>query len=237
MLKKIPKLFFLIILFALLSSSYLQAQQRFPKPEFDSGYVQPDPTQPEPRAMALEYFDVLVLLAVLSLASWLAVKKRSRRGLLWLSVFTLIYFGFYRDGCICSIGAIQNVVLSIFDPGYAISITALLFVVLPLLFALFFGRVFCAAGPDCNQPRIDPQLDPKNPGLYPGDLPGPGGVVCGHRQRFHHLSLRSLCGDIPHGWSLFDDLSGGDFPLAGHVLCPALLQGFLSLRSAPGMDV
>ena len=89
---------------------------------------------PEPRAMALEYFDVLVLLAVLSLASWLAIKKRSRRGLLWLSVFSLIYFGFYRDGCICSIGAIQNVALSIFDSTYAISITALLFFLSPMIF-------------------------------------------------------------------------------------------------------
>ncbi len=115
MIKKNPRILLILFTLILLIGSYLQAQQRFPKPEFDSGYLQPNPTQPEPRAMALEYFDVLVLLAVLSLASWLAIKKRSRRGLLWLSVFSLIYFGFYRDGCICSIGAIQNVALSIFD--------------------------------------------------------------------------------------------------------------------------
>jgi len=145
MFKKHPYIWRLLFLALMLSSIVLQAQQRFPKPEFESGYVQPDPTTPEPRAIALEYFDVLILLAVLSLASWLAIYKRSRRGLLWLSIFSLLYFGFYRDGCICSIGAIQNVALSIFDPGYAISITALLFFVLPLLFALFFGRVFCAA--------------------------------------------------------------------------------------------
>ncbi len=125
--------------------NFMQAQQRFPKPEFETGYVQPSPTTPEPRSIALEYFDVAVLLAVLSLASWLAIRKRSRRGLLWISIFSLVYFGFYRDGCICSIGAIQNVALSIFDPTYAISITALLFFLLPLLFALFFGRTFCAA--------------------------------------------------------------------------------------------
>ena len=145
MIKWIPRIVLILILLTLLTGSFLHAQQRFPKPEFDTGYVQPDPSTPEPRAMAMEYFDVLVLLVVLSLASWLAIKKRSRRGLLWLSVFSLIYFGFYRDGCICSVGAIQNVALSIFDPGYAISITALLFFVLPLLFALFFGRVFCAS--------------------------------------------------------------------------------------------
>lgn len=145
MIKRIPNTILFLLALILLSGSLMHAQQRFPKPEFESGYVQPDPTTPEPRAMALEYFDVIVLLAVLSLASWLAIKKRSRRGLLWLSVFSLIYFGFYRDGCICSIGAIQNVALSISDPGYAISITALLFFLLPLIFALFFGRVFCAS--------------------------------------------------------------------------------------------
>lgn len=135
----------LVFLFILLSGSLLMAQQRFPKPEFESGYVQPDPTTPEPRTVALEFFDVFVLLAVLSLASWLALKKRSRRGILWLSLFSLIYFGFYRDGCICSIGAVQNVALSIFDSGYTISLAALLFFLLPLVFALFFGRTFCAA--------------------------------------------------------------------------------------------
>ncbi len=145
MIRKIPARFFVFFLLLAMTGNFLYAQQRFPKPEFDTGYVQPSPTTPEPRAMALEYFDVAVLLAVLSLASWLAIRKRSRRGLLWLSIFSLIYFGFYRDGCICSIGAIQNVALSIFDPTYAISITALLFFLLPLLFALFFGRTFCAA--------------------------------------------------------------------------------------------
>ena len=144
MIKSPTRILFLFLILSL-TGSYLQSQQRFPKPEFDSGYVQPSPSTPEPRSIALEYFDVFVLLAVLSLASWLAIRKRSRRGLLWLSIFSLVYFGFYRDGCICSIGAIQNVALSIFDPGYAISLTALLFFLLPLLFALFFGRVFCAA--------------------------------------------------------------------------------------------
>jgi ferredoxin len=36
------------------------------------------------------------------------------------------------------------VALTFADPAYAISITAMLFFILPLLFALFFGRVFCA---------------------------------------------------------------------------------------------
>jgi polyferredoxin len=121
------------------------AQQRFPKPEFETGYEQPSPSTPEPRSAAMEYVDIVVLLAVLSLASWLAIRRRSRRGILWLSIFSLAYFGFYRLGCICPIGSIQNVTLALFDPLYKISITVLLFFLLPLAFALFFGRTFCAA--------------------------------------------------------------------------------------------
>lgn len=137
---------FLIILFLIFNFSLVNAQkQRFPKPEFATGYEQPSTITPEPRALALEYFDVAVLLVVLSLASWLVVKKRSRQSILWLSVFTLLYFGFYRNGCICSIGSIQNVTLSFASPAYTISLTALLFFILPLGFTLFFGRTFCAA--------------------------------------------------------------------------------------------
>jgi NosR/NirI family transcriptional regulator, nitrous oxide reductase regulator len=136
---------FLILSFIILNLSLASGQkQRFPKPEFATGYEQPTTITPEPRALALEYFDVLILLVVLSLASWFVLKKRSRQSVLWLSVFTLIYFGFYRNGCICSIGSIQNVALSFASPTYTISLTALLFFILPLGFTLFFGRTFCA---------------------------------------------------------------------------------------------
>ncbi len=134
----------LTVYFLLFTLSVTAQQQRFPKPEFESGYEQPSTATPEPRALGLEYFDVLVLLVVLSLATWLALKKRSRQGVLWLSVFTLLYFGFFRNGCVCPIGAIQNVTLSFADPTYAISLTVLLFFLLPLGFTLFFGRTFCA---------------------------------------------------------------------------------------------
>ncbi|MEX0986696.1 MAG: 4Fe-4S binding protein [Bacteroidales bacterium] len=143
MIKQLHKpTLFLLMIFMFVAMS---AQQRFPKPEFESGYEQPDTTTPEPRAAALEFFDVLVLLGVLSLATFLVIKRRSRRGILWLSIFTLIYFGFYRNGCICPVGSVQNVTLALFDPAYKISITVLLFFLLPLVFALFYGRTFCAA--------------------------------------------------------------------------------------------
>lgn len=121
-----------------------EAQQRFPMPEFSNGYKQPSALTPLPRMMLLEYLDVVVLLLVLSLVTWLVLKKRSRRGVFWTSVFSLLYFGFYREGCICSIGSIQNVILGMVDSTYAIPLTALLFFLLPLLFSLIFGRTFCA---------------------------------------------------------------------------------------------
>ncbi|MHC4641257.1 MAG: 4Fe-4S binding protein, partial [Planctomycetota bacterium] len=62
-----------------------------------------------------------------------------------MMIFSLIYFGFWRKGCVCPIGAIQNITLSFFDPGYAVPIVVTLFFLLPFMFTLFFGRTFCAA--------------------------------------------------------------------------------------------
>ncbi len=138
------KTLFLLTFFLLTFSSFSQVQ-RFPKPEFETGYTQPSVSTPEPRADFMSYVDVALLLLVMSLAAWFVIKKRSRKGILWLSIFSLIYFGFIREGCVCSVGSIQNIALTLFDPAYAISIPIILFFVLPLLFSLFFGRVFCAA--------------------------------------------------------------------------------------------
>jgi ferredoxin len=60
-------------------------------------------------------------------------------------LFSLAYFGFWREGCVCPVGAIQNVVLVFSDPGYSIPLVVIAFFTLPLLFTLFFGRVFCSA--------------------------------------------------------------------------------------------
>lgn len=141
MKKKLPY----ILLFLMLAwHAVLFAQERFPRPEFTSGYVYPEHQVPADRAPVWEYIDLAVLIVALSVAAWLALKVRSRQGLLWLSVFSLAYFGFFREGCICSVGSVQNVALALFNSGYSIPLTALLFFMIPLLFALLFGRVFCA---------------------------------------------------------------------------------------------
>jgi len=141
MKKALPYIIFILLLFWHI---VLFAQDRFPRPEFESGHVYPTNQMPVPRAQVWEYIDVIVLIGALAITTWLALKKRSRRGLIWMSVFSLAYFGFYREGCICSVGSVQNVSLALFNTGYSIPLTALLFFIIPLLFALAYGRVFCA---------------------------------------------------------------------------------------------
>lgn len=121
------------------------SEMRFPPPEFETDYKMPGIPTPPPRSLAMEYVDAGILVAALSLAAWLVHRRRSRRGLIALSLFSLVYFGFIRTGCICPIGAPQNVALGLFNPGYTIPLTALIFFVVPLVFSLFFGRTFCAA--------------------------------------------------------------------------------------------
>lgn len=118
--------------------------ERFSPPDFESAHQLPQPTTPEPRESVLEYVDVAVLFVALLLASYLVLKRRSRKLIFVLMIFSIAYFGFWREGCICPIGSIQNAVFTIFDADYAASITVILFLLVPLAFTLFFGRMFCA---------------------------------------------------------------------------------------------
>jgi hypothetical protein len=107
------------------------------------GYVTPDVQRPRPRQYWLELLDVVLLAVAMGLAVWLVVRQRSRPGALALSVGSLAYFGFYREGCICPIGSIQNVAVALTDPGYSIPIVVTAVFFLPLVVAVFFGRAFC----------------------------------------------------------------------------------------------
>ncbi|UCG28465.1 MAG: 4Fe-4S binding protein [Bacteroidales bacterium] len=138
------KLPYIILFFLLGWHVILYAQQRFPKPEFESGYVYPEYQFISPRSPVLEYLDVVVLIAVLVVTTRFSLYKRSRSSLVWVSVFSLAYFGFYREGCICSVGSVQNISLALFNEGYNLPLTALLFFLIPLVFALLYGRQFCA---------------------------------------------------------------------------------------------
>lgn len=107
------------------------------------GYKTPTVQKPLPRDYWLQIADVVLLGAAMGVSVWLVLKRRSRRWLLALAIFSLAYFGFYREGCVCPIGAIQNVSVALADPHYSIPIVVIATFFLPLFVALFFGRAFC----------------------------------------------------------------------------------------------
>jgi NAD-dependent dihydropyrimidine dehydrogenase PreA subunit len=132
-----------VVLAALASSAVLAQYQRKP-PDFGGTYTFPIPVHPAPRAAWLRGLDVAMLAAGLGLGAWLILKQRSRSGVVALSIGAVAYFGFFRKGCTCPIGAIQNVTLALVDPRFLISLEVIAFFVLPLVAALLFGRIFCS---------------------------------------------------------------------------------------------
>jgi polyferredoxin len=127
----------------MLLPTILPAQYQKKPPDFGGSHSFPTPAHPEPAAEWLRGLDVGLLALGLGLAAWLVHKNRSRKGLIFLSIASAAYFGFYRKGCICSVGAIQNVVLCLVNPQYTISLSVIAIFFLPLVVTLFFGRVFC----------------------------------------------------------------------------------------------
>lgn len=117
---------------------------RFPRPDFSTGYQQPITAVPAFEAPAFAWLDPALLGVALLAAAWLLLVRRSRRGIFLLTILSLLYFGFYRRGCVCPIGAVQNVAAGLVA-GTAVPFAILLAFVLPLAAALLFGRVFCAA--------------------------------------------------------------------------------------------
>jgi polyferredoxin len=137
------RIFLCITLFPLISFP-LRAQYQKSPPDFGGSYSFPTPVHPEPSADWLRILDAGLLALALAVAGYLVYKNRSRKGIVLLSAGSVAYFGFFRKGCICSVGAIQNAVLCLVNPQYVMSLTALAIFFLPLLTALFFGRIFCS---------------------------------------------------------------------------------------------
>ncbi len=137
----------LLALFLALGSALsldLFGVDRVPRPEFSSGYQEPLLTTPPPRSEWLQYLDVLVLGLALAAAGWLGIRARSRIGIFLLGALSIGYFGFFRKGCICPIGSLQNIALSLADPGYVLPFSVVAFFALPLVAALLAGREYCS---------------------------------------------------------------------------------------------
>ncbi len=119
-------------------------EARFPKPDFTSGYQYPEIFHGVPMENLWNIVDIVLLVAMMSVVVWAAYKKRSRAVIYSTSIVSVLYFGFFRSGCVCSVGSIQNVILAIADSSYNLPwYVALLFIV-PIIFAVLFGRVFCS---------------------------------------------------------------------------------------------
>ena len=142
--------------------------ERFPRPEFDSGHSLPLVEAADIRAPWMDGVDAVVLLLALLIATRLTHQQRARRGLGWLALASVAYFGFIRQGCICPVGSLQNLALSLFNSGYVLPLAVAAFFLAPLVFALLVGRTFC--GSVCplgaiqeivllNPVRVPPWLD------------------------------------------------------------------------------
>ena len=127
------------------TSAVFAVVERFPRPEFESGYDYPTTTVPMPPSGAIHVLDLTLLLLALSAASYFAIKARSRKGVATTLILSLLYFGFYRGGCVCVVGSIQNVSLALFNNSYQVSWVVFAFFAAPIVFTLFFGRAFCGA--------------------------------------------------------------------------------------------
>ena len=120
------------------------SQNRFPKPDFESGYVYPEQHYIVPNEALWSYIDIAMLISLMCFVAWAVIKKQIRWFVMLTSVVSVAYFGFFRHGCVCSIGAIQNVAMALSSNSYTLPLFVLLLFLLPIVFTLFFGRVFCA---------------------------------------------------------------------------------------------
>ena len=134
----------LLLVQALFSINIANAQNRFPRPDFESGYKYPEHSFFIPDESLWITIDLILIVLLMGFVAWAVIKKRTRMPIIAVSVISVAYFGFYRHGCVCSIGSIQNVALALVDNSYAMPLSVLLVFLLPIIFTLLFGRVFCA---------------------------------------------------------------------------------------------
>jgi len=127
-----------------LNTILVQITSRFPQPDFESGYEFPIREYIVPNEALWSYIDIALLVLLMSFVAWAVIKRQVRWPVILTSVISVAYFGFFRYGCVCSIGAVQNVALSLADSSHVVPLFVLLLFILPIIFTLFFGRVFCA---------------------------------------------------------------------------------------------
>ncbi len=139
------RVFLVLALLFLVGAMTALAVERFPPPDFQAGYRLPVTYQTPPKAAWREWTDTGAGLVLLAAVTWLALKRRSRAGVVAASLVAIAWFGFWRKGCVCPIGAIQNAALGLADPAFAVPATVIVMLVFPLIVTVLFGRTYCAA--------------------------------------------------------------------------------------------
>lgn len=149
------RLAWLVAAIVLLSPTYVvstYAQQDYARPittapqpqDIGDAYQLPVVQHVKPRSAGWYIADVVLLTMALCAAALVAHRWRRRWMAVAITIASLGYFGFFRQGCVCPIGAIQNVTAALADSSLAVPFAVLLFFLLPLGAALLVGRVFCA---------------------------------------------------------------------------------------------
>ncbi len=135
----------LLIIICFPAMAYGNSQQPA-LPDFRCGYeAPPAETPPDPVPARRDYMSVALLASALGLGTYLVFEKRKRQWIWALMVFSLLVFGFVRKGCICPVGAIQNVAMTSSDSSCALPLVVIALFLLPLALSLFYGRIFCGS--------------------------------------------------------------------------------------------
>lgn len=134
-----------ILVLGIISAGHGLEEARFPRPEFSSDYQTPVAHEPAPSAFRNMNASPFILVFALAATAWALYHKRSRKLIVLIGILCLIWFGFIFKGCVCPIGAIQNVFPGFFSSNCLLPASVIIVFLAPLIFALFFGRVFCGA--------------------------------------------------------------------------------------------
>lgn len=109
--------------------------------DYKEAYV---PVEFDHEPFAMEVVDLAVLAAAMLIGAWFSLSRKPSRWISVLMLAALLYFGFFRGGCICPVGATTNFCIGLAAPELIGRVVAVLFL-LPLLFTFFFGRIFCSS--------------------------------------------------------------------------------------------
>ena len=137
---------FVVVCLFCLTGGFVDAS-RNPPPVFETDYTLPKTKTPLPcvppaaeNAIAVGLYATFLLLTGLAVHYW-----RSRKILFGLAVCSVAILGFLLQGCPCPVGMFQNLTQAFIEPSVTVPWTVILLFALPLVAALFWGRIFCSS--------------------------------------------------------------------------------------------